>query len=135
MAAAIPPISTSDHSAIWAPPPRWRTHLAHAVPSGRRRIGCDPGQCRILLNDARRTIDRLRRGIDRIGEPDQRVIVEVQPPQHEPPAALPPARKPYAVDPVGKPNTPRPAPPPESGGTIVSGLHVTNVGTLLDTLA
>ncbi len=110
-------------------------HLAHALPSGRRRIGCDPRQCRILLNDARRTIDHLRRGIDHIGKPDQRVIVEVQPPQHDPPATLPPARKAYAVDPIGKPTVHRPAPPPEPGATIVSGLRVTNVGELLDTLA
>ncbi len=138
MAAAISPISMSDPSTVLGPPPRWRTHLAHALPSGRRRIGCDPRQCRILLNAARRTIDHLRRGFDRIGKPDQRVIVEAQPPQLDPPTALPPERKAYAVDPVGKPTVPRPAPPPpppEPGATIVSGQHVTNSGTLLDTLA
>ena len=138
MAAAISPISMSDPSTVLGPSPHRRTHLAHALPSGRRRIGCDPRQCRILLNDARRTIDHLRRGIDHIRKPDQRVIVEVQPPQLDPPTALPPARKAYAVDPVGKPTVPRPAPPappPESGATIVSSLRVTNVGELLDTLA
>ena len=124
-----------DPTTVVMPRPRWRTHPTHALPSGRRRIGCDPRQCRILLNDARRQIDRLRRGIDHIGKPDRRAVVEVQLPEHEPPATSPPPRKAYAVDPVGKPNVPRPAPPPEPGAMIVSGLRVTNVGTLLDTLA
>ncbi|MDY7109151.1 MAG: hypothetical protein SYC29_11005 [Planctomycetota bacterium] len=105
---------------------------------------CDPRQCRLVVNDLKRTIERLRRGFDcidlcgtarrgcAIGEADARGDR-----WSAPAPAAPAARKAYAPDPLGKP-TPAPElppPPPPRFIFLDSVYRITNVGTLLDVLA
>lgn len=90
-------------------------------------------RCRILLNEAQREIDRLRRSMAASHAPPA-APREIAAPCDSP--ASPPAqRKIYAVDPIGQPPPPREDPPPTvPGPKIVKRPHVTNVGSLLDVL-
>ena len=122
--------------------------IAHAARyEGRRSrdadgAASDAGQCRIIVNDLQREIDRLRRGLDCV---DVRLTAE--PTAAADDNGLPSAggdsyavrsagRKGYAPDPLGK------APPPSEDASpaprprpLANHFHVTNVGTLLDVLA
>ncbi|UCD75702.1 MAG: hypothetical protein JSV91_02070 [Phycisphaerales bacterium] len=110
----------------------------------------DAGQCRILLNEARREIDRLRRGEDRadlsltawrIRELEAELAARRQDDDEnmapDPSASPPKQRMAYANDPIGKippPEAKVPSPPAPTI-EIASYFHVTNLGTLLDALA
>ena len=101
---------------------------------------CDAGQCRIVLNAARREIDRLRRGLVQPAQADMfqpsphRLAHDVPP---DPKASPPSDRKSYAPDPLGKPTEFRDVTPPDPAEIVrvVNYFHVTNLGTLLDVLA
>ena len=146
-----------NHVAAAAPHPVERLIRAHAERHARPHVrsdavrravriarapgpGCDRRQCRILLNAARREIDRRRGGLLTAAE---RMLVARRaepsgagPPQV--PAASPPTQpKAYAPAPVGKPAVVRGTTPPDPAELVraINYFHVTNLGTLLDMLA
>jgi hypothetical protein len=94
------------------------------------------------LNAARREIERLRRGFDRMDHsaPDRPTCTTNRlSPQGDAcaPLSLPRPRKPYAVEPLGEP-----APHPASSRAAAceqmqlhAFLRVTNLGSLIDVIA
>ncbi|MHC4413847.1 MAG: hypothetical protein ACYS0G_01045 [Planctomycetota bacterium] len=105
---------------------------------------CDARQGRIVLNAARREIDRLRRGLFRAAEaallrqPVREILIDApSDPAPEPRASPPAERKSYAPAPIGQPTVFPDATPPDPSEVVrvVNPFHVTNLGTLLDILA
>ena len=101
---------------------------------------CDARRCRIVLNAARREIDRLRRGVIQPAQADSfqpslRSMGVDTPP--DPLASPPTGRMSYAPDPLGKPSDFRDVTPPDPAEIVraMNYFHVTNLGTLLDVLA
>jgi hypothetical protein len=113
--------------------------LSHAPTCAIRPLPA--GRCRIVVNDLRRTIDRLRSGIDVVEiRHARRPLARLDEPARCSAALPAPATSTvppfYAVDPVGRI---RPAADESTTSlapvTIVNFPRVTNIGTLLDVLA
>jgi hypothetical protein len=105
---------------------------------------CDSRQCRLIINDLQREIDRLRRGFDCVDlyrpRRRSRALEGLEGTRDRCPE-LPPsgsaARKAYAPAPLGKPSPGPELPPPPPLRIIFldNFYHITNLGTLLDLLA
>ncbi len=91
-------------------------------------------KCRILLNDAQREIDRLRRGLSEgPWEVAQDLLCGGE--SWSDPPSSPQSRRIYAVDPIGEPPPPVVESPPSAPSAhVLTRPHVTNLGTLLDVL-
>jgi hypothetical protein len=96
-------------------------------------------RCRIVVNDLRMLVDRLRNGIDvvdikaRFGP---RGIEDAPLPDPAAPPTRSATRPIYAVDPIGRVQHVADRLPQDPGPASIDNVpHVTNLGTLLDVLA
>ncbi len=97
---------------------------------------CDARRCRMVLDAARREIERLR---DRLvfAEQDRLARNRGEESAPDPLSAPPTERKAYAPDPPGKTPEHRDVTPPDPAELVrvLNYFHITNVATLLDVLA
>ncbi|MHC5023008.1 MAG: hypothetical protein ACYTGG_03720 [Planctomycetota bacterium] len=137
------PIIAAGYGGCWP----WPTRIVpppppppDAQPPG---VPCDHSgadACRILLNEAEREIDRLRRGIDdsdrvTISEPATDAADDVADRAPDELSAPPERRPTYEAPGLGRPRpTPAPLPPPPPARVLHLDQVVTNVGSLIDRL-